>query len=449
MSDFVYLIYPYLINAFIVILVAIIFLPAQYLPQHPLYSLIQWLELYAYKVHTKFVNSPKETFIRIILFDEEFFQQNPGVRKSPLDRKILAKVLDNLSTLNPKVVAIDIDIYYQLRPFLEETSAIYSFSNQWLDEIEQADYDLVVSVNKLANKTFVILPLLEPENQNTQRMQYAESKNLFYGNSRATIQDPDQIIYELPVWEPESKNNLPGIRRLPKPSFAYAVWAAYNGLPNSYFLTRQIQQNTENQLLRNLNYFESKQQTLINYGYKISQDERVPAFRPVSAKYFTGSSTVISNEIKKDFDNKIILIGRNTFLKYPILEREDRYLTPHLNKRLSGVFLQGIFIDNFVNRLWLAKMGWFQGAVFGTVVSIILGWIILFFSQYTTKNQLPLLNTLLSDPLLSLSFGILISVIVTFLVNLFFLKKGIYTISFALIPLTSYLETILQIVGKK
>lgn len=440
--------YPYITNLIVVTIVAVLFLPAQYWQRHPLYSLVEWLERYAYKIHTKFLEAPQTSIVRIVLFDDDFFQNNK-VRKSPLDRKCLADLLEKLIEIEPKVVAIDIDIYYQLKPAFEDKLSVYPFSNDLLNRLEKDDNDLLRAIKKLIEKKiYVILPLTEPGINNFKKMSYdLKSNYLCFGYPLANIDDIDGKIYELPIWM-ERQNltaNLERFRQESNPSFALATWAAYHNLSSDYFLSKQVPSTTKQAIKETISYFESRKTVLINYGYRISSDgKNIPAFNNKSATNFLPKEKLIDERLKQDWRNKIILIGRNSYLQDPIVERKDSYSIPFQNKNLSGVFLQGIFIDNLMNRVWIGKMTWYKGEALGTLLSIFIGWGIIFISQLNTINPVALINDFLSDPLLALGFSIVISIVVTLIVNFVVLrKKGIYTVSFALIPLTSYLQAII------
>lgn len=230
-------------------------------------------------------------------------------------------------------------------------------------------------------------------------------------------------------------------KRQPRPSFAFATWAAYHGIPYSFFLTGKSPKNLEKSVAHDLDFFKSDRSAYVNW-YRILK-KKVFTFQPFSA------ATVIDSEPTKlnVLTDKIVLIGRTVYQKEPILEHEDVHYSPYLNKRISGLFLQGIFIDNLINRLWLAKMNWFSGLFFGTLLSIVLGCFIISVSQYTgTHSVLKFFSESLSNPIWALGIGIALVMSVTFLVNLFFLKKGLYTFSIFLIPLTAYLEAALYAV---
>nr|VFK10037.1 MAG: CHASE2 domain-containing protein [Candidatus Kentron sp. LPFa]VFK28879.1 MAG: CHASE2 domain-containing protein [Candidatus Kentron sp. LPFa] len=432
---------PYLVNATVVLLVALAFPLANIFP--PTGELIRWLDNFSYRWQIHYAPMPDTSEVRIIHFDRHFFDET-GVRATPLDRASLGDVLEQVARSKPAVIVVDIDLRYRLRSGFEKSLKQYPVTTTWLDELDAADDRLTRIINRIvANGTPVVLGMPAETSPEADPMAFdTANAALYFGRTTAWIRSIDRVIYGLPTMLTPEKAIDTAVTRSAQPSLALAAWAAYQGLPSSTLLSGVVPAGFDKEQLSLWQTISGGEELFVNW-YRLD-----PRGQPILIPRLSAVALTRSDKPIAKLKGKVAVIGRSHFITEPIQEQPDHHSTPFPDaKKIDGLSHQALFIDNLLNNSYLTKSGWWLALAVSSGLGILLGSAFLCLGMHTEAiSTLGYWGQWLSHPLLSLAVGLVLSLTVTLLVNLLFLQKGMYMSSLALIPLAGFIEAVLYTV---
>ena len=428
---------PYLLNAAVVLLVALAFPLASAFP--PMGELIRWLDGFSYRWQIRSASMPETSKVRIIDFDQATFAET-GARASPLDRNFLGSVLDQVAHARPAVIVVDIDLRHRLRPVFEQNIGQFPIANTWLDALDSADNRLIQIVNRIvADGTPVVLGMPAETPPLATPMAFATTNAaLYFGLATAWVRSVDRVIYGLPTMLAAEEANGAMVGKSAQPSLALAAWAAYQGLPSSVLLSGAIPPEFDKEKLSLWQTLSGGEELFMNW-YRLDPDGQT-ALIP----QFSAVAVMRSDKATAPLAGKVVVVGRSHFVSEPIQERQDTYSTPFPGVKIQGMNLHALFIDNLLNRSWLSKPSWWLALAVGCGLSILLGSVLLWMGMNVEAiSTWGYWGKWLLDPLLSFAISLALSLAVALLVNLMFLENGMYMASLALIPLSGFMEAML------
>jgi CHASE2 domain-containing sensor protein len=428
---------PFLINAAVVILVALTFPLARYIP--PMGELIRWLDNFSYRRQIASAPGPDDSRLFVVDLDGQTFEET-GARPSPLDRDLLAELLERIATAKPAAIVVDIDIRHRLRPIFEAEQDRLPVTESWLDGLDRTDDRLTATLNRLLHQGIpIVLGFPQGAVDQALPMGYdSASDRLYFGRASAWIRSVDRVIYGLPTWIGPEQTMWGGVKPAPQPSLALAAWAADRGIPASALLTGSLPAGLDGDLVQDYHKLKSGKQTLVNW-HRLN-----PRGESVLIPHLSVAAILRADAAPAGIDGKIAIVGRTHFVEEPIRELPDRYPTPYTGRKVNGVDLQAIFIDNLVNRCWLSKVNWWLALVVSGGLGILLGSLFIAIGQYIAQSGIQATWALwLTYPQLSFAVGLALSLLVALIVNLLFIQRGMYMVSLALIPLSGFIKAIL------
>lgn len=441
---------PYLTNAAVVLIVALAFPLAHWVP--PFGELIRWLDDLSYRWQIAAAPDPGRgpdatERVQIIDLDRQTFAET-GARAAPIDRGLLAQVLERIATAKPAVVVVDIDIGHRLRPLLAAEAARWPLPGSWLARLDADDDRLVAVVNRLLEQGIpVVIGTPATASANAEPMAFdLTSDRLSFGRTGAWIEAVDRVIYGLPTWLRSDATGgcrgpakgSGGVVEAPRPSLALATWAAVNAIGAGELRAGRIAAGADPATAATFKRLGPDRCALVNW-YRLTPTGQVPSIPRLSA-----ATLLRADPPPASLAGRVVVVGRTHFVEGPIVERPDRHLTPYAGVRINGVDLQALFIDNLLGRHWLAKPGWLLALSVGSGLSILLGSLYLALIRHVAASgSTAVWVPWLTDPLLAVAVGLVLSLLLAALVNLLFLQRGMYMASLTLIPLSGFLEALI------
>lgn len=404
----------------------------------PFGELVHWLDSLSYRFQLRSVDGPETSQVRVVRFDYEYFKEFP-IRRSPLDRAQLANVLDKIGTLRPRVVVVDIDILYRLRPRFEAQQASFPLTLEGLERLDEEDNQLVETINRLQETTAVVLARSKVSSPTRVPMEYIMSDNIYFGGSEAVTRTVDGVIYDLPLWVNHGMDPVfDQVQRLPTPSLALATWAAAHDVPFSYFLSGQLPDDLANDTVKRLSAWQAGKRLLVNWS-GLADDTLI--FKPLSA----AAVTRLPVTLLRDLEGKIVVVGRTVIADHPFPEAADLRPTPYLGVKASGMMLQALFIDNLNGQREVGEAQWWYGLAINMLLSIALGCLMIAVTQRAVGwAPASLANGVLKNPLLSFALLAIALFLLSALTNFYLMvEKNLYAFSLFLIPVTSFGEALL------